>query len=831
MARREPKSRSRKREPTLPGHSFGRDPSQSWFGRDSCLVRRGVRLDLVVRGALVATWNEGETAIRNAMLVQLAKEPNLLLEDIAKAFRLTSEALRLIRRKAEKEGVLAVMLPANYGRRPVAAELRRQMEGLFAQGRSAEDVFRRMGGRVGRSTVSKYYRLWLIHAKEVPAPAPAQQCLPMSEAVLQNRPADEGAAADDAQAAPVAPSSETVAADEGAAADDAQAAPVAPSSETVAADEGVAADDVQVAPVAPSSETVAATEMPPIHAPRARQKSEYRVQLLASQDPARADDEERGRVRKIRPSLPRSRDSVQHLGVWMLTAMVASRGLYEKAERVLASGAPRPSLRVALDAVIAALGIGQGCVEGVRRLSTGAGAALLLSSSVPSATWVRRALGQVAMRSSEFQDQLAAERIREIQAGCGERPAVFYVDNHTRDYTGKHKLTWHWKMQDDRAVPGVTDYWIHDGHGRPISPLTAFQQGSMVEYLPRCAQMIRNALGEQAPVLVVFDRGGAFPTAMVDLQELPEGGVDFLTYERAPYQRYGREYFEKHGQAIWRRDADDKRERLILLDRGAYLGQGRGRVRRLSLLMPDDEQINLLTSSDEDARWLVEVLFARWVQENSFKYGADRWGLDQLDSRQVEHYEPGTLIPNPYHRSLEQSRDRTIEREGRLRCKLARLGADAPDREALEAKLAETVDLLALAKDALKRTKRHIAIEETHLASRLVHHKKEYKLLVDALRIACMNAEDEIADALGPYLPREAEAKRVLQNVFSAPGSLRVGAKTISVVLDPSANRREAQAIDVLLADVTRWRLTHPGDPFRRPLRFAQKRAASPQGA
>ena len=161
--------------------------SQSWFGRDSCLVRRGEDRDLVVRGALVASWKEGETAIRNIMLVQLCKEPGLVLEDIAKAFRLTSEAIRLIRRKAEREGILAVMLPAKYGRNPVAPELRQQMEGLFAQGQRVEDVFRKMGGRVARPAVSKYHRLWLVHAKEVSPPVPAQQSLPLAEAALQPR--------------------------------------------------------------------------------------------------------------------------------------------------------------------------------------------------------------------------------------------------------------------------------------------------------------------------------------------------------------------------------------------------------------------------------------------------------------------------------------------------------------------------------------------------------------------------------------------------------------------------------------------------------------------
>jgi hypothetical protein len=35
------------------------------------------------------------------LLVQMAKEPHVVLEDLARAFELSSEAVRLIRRKAE----------------------------------------------------------------------------------------------------------------------------------------------------------------------------------------------------------------------------------------------------------------------------------------------------------------------------------------------------------------------------------------------------------------------------------------------------------------------------------------------------------------------------------------------------------------------------------------------------------------------------------------------------------------------------------------------------------------------------------------------------------
>ncbi|MCI0671076.1 MAG: hypothetical protein L0Y64_11480, partial [Myxococcaceae bacterium] len=68
-------------------------------------------------------------------------------------------------------------------------------------------------------------------------------------------------------------------------------------------------------------------------------------------------------------------------------------------QRALAAAGGRTSegaLRLALDAVVAALALGERCVEGVRRLATSSATALLLTSRAPSPTWMRRVLSRFA---------------------------------------------------------------------------------------------------------------------------------------------------------------------------------------------------------------------------------------------------------------------------------------------------------------------------------------------------------------------------------------------------------------------------------------------------
>jgi hypothetical protein len=54
------------------------------------------------------------------------------------------------------------------------------------------------------------------------------------------------------------------------------------------------------------------------------------------------------------------------------------------------------------------------------------------------------------------------------RTGEGEDRVWLYVDNHLRPYTGQHVIRKGWRMQDKRAVPGTTDYYVHDEEGCPL---------------------------------------------------------------------------------------------------------------------------------------------------------------------------------------------------------------------------------------------------------------------------------------------------------------------------------------------------------------------------
>ncbi|MCC6781830.1 MAG: hypothetical protein IT457_03220 [Planctomycetes bacterium] len=689
-----------------------------WFAANCCVIERAGECQVFVAGSLIGAYfvDDRDRGPRNVLAVTLGRAPGIHLGHLARAFGISDEYLRLLRRKEEAEGIGAVITgragaPGKLTRAQIVALHAAFAAGATpAQARAAQP--RR--GRVSYQTIWREYRRWL-------------------EARAAARP--------DAAVAP-------------------------PSSGQLL---------LFTAPTESAADVAADSDM-------------VRVEALVSR-PVTG-----GRW-------------VQHLGTWIMLGLCQREGLHEEAARV--DDRPGDGLRVALDATIAALAIGERCVEGVRRLGTPSAPLLLRADHTPTASGVRRRLARLGEDGggASLHGHVAARYLAAARTAEGEL-AVFYVDNHLRPYTGDHVVRRGWRMQDKRVRPGVSDYYVHDEDGRPVLRVDVPSHDSLTQWLAPIARDLRAGLGDAQRILLAFDRAGSFPE---ELSALRDAGYEWVTYERKGYPLLAASAFRRvviHGEKVGLHE-----------DRLKNLGKGRGRVRRIAVLV-GERQINFVASSRERAERLVEILWDRWLQENAFKHGVERWGLNQLDGRKVELYPDGTIIPNPLRRRLDRALRLARSEEGDLRNRLAADGVDANARSKLEAKLHDAVARRLLIERVRPHVPPQIAVEESELAGVLVRHTGELKAVVDTIRVVCANAEADLAASLAPHLAKPTEAKKMIGNVLSAPGRVVVTDEQIRVHLAPAATRGERRAIAALLAAVSDWKLTLPGDLRRRPMHF-----------
>lgn len=742
------------------------EPRTRWFWPHACVVDgEDGTTRVYVGGALIGEFDpdDRDRGPRNVLLVTLAKEPTMHFGRLASAFEIGEEYLRRLRRLEETEGLSAVLLPAmGCTKRELDAAKRRELHKLFAEGWNATEATRRQrrGKRVSRATVSRERRRW--SAEQVSE----QLAAPVAAAIAQVR---------GEQLALFA-----------------AAAPVA----TVA------------------RATVVAQAEPPIEEPVVDTSPP-----TSGDDRAAAVDEEDGAQVTLGSSPVVGGESVQHVGTWILMALAARDGLHDEVAGLDGARA-REASRIAIDATLASLAIGERTVEGVRRIATPTARKLLRADRAPAASTIRGQLWQFA--KAHGADLMAAMSRRYLAAaGANGEAAVFYVDNHLRPYTGAEVLRWGWRMQARRAVPGTTDYYVHDEDGRPVFCINVPSHDSLTAWLPAIGARLRDALGPDERIVLAFDRAGSYAD---ELAELRDAGLEFVVYERKPFAVIAPGQFKR--TIVIRGEAYG-----LFEGRRANLGDGRGRVRRIALRSPTGSQINLLAISTLPAERLVGILLGRgaddepsgrWQQENAFKHGVERWGANQLDGRKVEPVPPETIIPNPRRRRVERALAIARADEGRARCALAGLSPSATDhrRASVAADLEDAIwrrTHLELMRPFIPK---HAPVAQTDLAGKLVRHTGQLKLVVDTLRIVCANIESDLADWLAPHLRKPREAKKVIANLFAAPGRVDVTPTEVHVRLQPAANRSERTGIRHLLRRLNAMQLTLPGDARRRSLRF-----------
>ena len=158
--------------------------------------------------------------------------------------------------------------------------------------------------------------------------------------------------------------------------------------------------------------------------------------------------------------------------------------------------------------------------------------------------------------------------------------------------------------------------------------------------------------------------------------------------------------------------------------------------------------------------------------------------------------------------------------EGLARRNLSRLADGHAKREAIEIEIAKSVAEQHALVARRASTPVRAPLGETDLAGKLVYHSIEYKAVLDTIRIACANAECDLAELLAPELPRAKEVKKTLANLFVAPGSVRADERSIRVTLQPAGTAAEQAAFTVFFTAVNAANLTLPGDPRRRQLHF-----------
>src|SRR3990172_3342140 len=454
-------------------------------------------------------------------------------------------------------------------------------------------------------------------------------------------------------------------------------------------------------------------------------------------------------------------------------------------------------------------------VEAAKHLRRWEFGPLVGAGRAPAVKTLRRKLGELIKQgqASRFGELLAR---RWVEQGV-IATAYLYVDGHVKAYTGKRKLAECWNAQRRMPLPGLLTYFVNDQQGRPLLFITEEANASLAQVLPKVVAATRAVVGERR-FTVIFDRGGYDGKLFT---WLGQEGIDFITYQRGE-PGLPVECFRRRGCHF-----EGRRGRVRLAEDQVRVG-GSGPWRRIVVRTKDGHQTPILTSLTAVAAAKIACLiFARWRQENFFKYSKEHHGLDQLLGYAWAEADGARLVPNPERKQVQ--RELRVKRQ-ELQQRKAALGqvlldeADGSGRTRNGIKIAQhgAVGQLRVLEKAIDALLDRRAALPTHVplaeAGPRAVLRLEQKAIIDRIKLTAYNAEEWLLELLVRHYPNPHDVRALLRSFAELSGEIRTTPTGASIPLDAPDLPLHRRALRGLCADLNQLGATFPGADL--PVRY-----------
>jgi len=472
-------------------------------------------------------------------------------------------------------------------------------------------------------------------------------------------------------------------------------------------------------------------------------------------------------------------------------------------------------------------------LEQLRYCAPGEWGKLLGLDRIPEVRTLRQKL---ALLSDQQQaNAWSAELCAQWMGADPDQAAVLYVDGHVRVYHGHQtQLPRHYVARQKLCLRATTDYWVNAMDGQPFFLLNQAVDPGLLQVLeheivPRLEKEIPNQptpeqLAADAKLhrfILVFDREGYSP---LFLRTLKKKRIACLTYHKYPGEDWLQEEFFPCQVNLASGACVDMR----LAERGTFLG-GKVWVREIRKLTESGHQTAVLsTDYRSNPEPVAAAMFARWSQENFFRYMREHYGLDSLVDYATEEIPDTTRVVNPAYRRLD---GQVRSKRGHLTRKLAAFsalglkGEIEPKKVAVfeqkKAELQEQIENLTKELDELKAQRKavehHITIADLPEEERFKQLSTQSKHLIDTIKMVAYRAETAMVQIAREKMHREDDARSLLRALYSTEADLLPDENTgtLTVRVHHQANRCGDEVIRHLCTELNQTETIFPGTNLR----------------
>ena len=472
-------------------------------------------------------------------------------------------------------------------------------------------------------------------------------------------------------------------------------------------------------------------------------------------------------------------------------------------------------------------------VEGLRYCSPGEWGKLLGMDRIPEAKTLRDKISHLSYEGEPR--EWAGELCQAWMAAEPDSAGILYIDGHVRVYNGKQtELPRHYVSRQKLCQRATVDYWINAMDGQPFFVVNkAVDPGLLLvledEIVPRleCDVPAQPSLLELAEnpfshrFTLVFDREGYSPIFM---KRMREKRIACLTYNKFP----GADWPEKEflSQAVKLQAGNVIKMKLA--ERGVFLGQELW-VREIRKLTESGHQTSIIsTDYTSEFGQMSAAMFARWSQENFFKYMRQHYNLDRLVDYSTENISETTKVVNPQYRELDGEIRKDV---GKLNRKRNEFGAlmlsdtiEPNQVETYQQKKAELQEEIVILEKMVeeqkicrKATPKHVAMRDLPKEDRFRRLGTQGKYFIDTIKMIAYRAETAMAGIVREKMSRHDDARSLLRAIYAAEADVMPDetAGILKVRLHPLANRSSSETVQHLCNELNATMIQFPGTNMR----------------
>ena len=486
---------------------------------------------------------------------------------------------------------------------------------------------------------------------------------------------------------------------------------------------------------------------------------------------------------------------LQHAGVLLALPALISQGLLRYEEEFNLKKVYYPTSSIFLSLAILSL-LRLKTLSRVDSLPSGELGKTIGLDRIPEVKTLRTRIVQFCQKANinKWRMKLSKDWMEESP----ELSAVLYIDGHIKLYYGHETSPPKRFVSRMRlCLSGTTDYWINDVLGQPFFVVNKTISNGLIQtikedLLDKFNSDIPNQPTQQelkedkykSRYMLVFDREGYSPDFFYDLWQ---ERISIATYKKNVTDKWSDEEFTKHTGTL----PFGTQKTIALAERGILL-QNKGSkkklwVREIRSKSKSGHQTSIVTTNYTLSIIMIGLyMFARWSQENFFKYMMQEFGIDTLVSYFKEKITDTTPLINPEYRTLENVRKKMTSKLNRVKAKFATLTLqfESIDEKAMEKYISKKEELkedieqketeikqIKLQKKSIPRKIKYSELPENEKFDNVINQRKHF---LDTIKLIAYRAETALSNMAKEYMLHKDESRLLLKQIYKTDANLIV---------------------------------------------------------